>query len=570
MRFQLNVGAVLAVVCGAALLGMPERAMGQVGTIIVSGNPSTDVLVRPVFVTWAPGDYKRIFVVEKQGRIRTIDNSQAFPLTQASASAFLNITPLVQQAGGTDPNQDERGLLGLAFHPQYQTNGKFYVYYTNPAVAGLPSPFTYYQNVVEYTVRDPSTLVVNPALDNADAASARLVMRIQHPSAGNHNGGWMGFGPDGYLYLAVGDGGNFGDQGSGHNATIGNALDTGRPLGKMLRIDIDSNGPPAQGAFWTTGGAVTVPGAANYGIPADNPVLPVVASGTSPARSEIWAYGLRNPWRSSFDKLTGDLWIGDVQQGKFEEINYQPALTAGNAAQVAGRNYGWRCFEGTVAYDCAGATAGSCPNLPCAGAYDSPGLTPPVGVYAHSMTLANTNPARLMLVAATGANFTGIAVTGGYVYRGCRISELYGQYMFTDYGTGAIFSTTLNTTTGVLNNPTQWTTAYAGSTAVVPNLAAIAVPAGNAVSFGQDAYGEVYIVSQGNGRIIKFVSTHVGTIPLANADYDRNGMLAVSDIFNFLADWFASATRADFNRDGALSVQDIFDFLSGWFGGCAG
>jgi hypothetical protein len=478
----------------------------------------------------------------------------------------------VQQATGTDLNQDERGLLGLAFHPNYQTNGKFYVYYTNPAVAGMPSPWTYYQNVVEYTVRDPTTLVVNPLLDQADLASARLVMRIPHPSAGNHNGGWIGFGPDGFLYLNVGDGGNFGDQqgtNGSHNLTIGNGQDTGRPLGKILRIDINSNGPAPQGNLWTGGSGATA-GAANYGIPADNPVLPVVTNGTSPARMEIWAYGLRNPWRSSFDKLAGDLWIGDVGQGKLEEINFQPALTVGNAAQVAGRNYGWRCFEGTVPYDCTGGTGGSCPNLPCAGTYDSPGLTPPVGVYAHSTTIANTNPPRLMHVAATGANFTGIAVTGGYVYRGCRIPALYGQYMFTDYGTGSVYSTTLNTTTGVLNNPTLWSAAYAGSTAVTPNLAAIAVPAGNAVSFGQDAYGEVYLVSQGNGRIIKFVSTAAGTIPLANPDFDRNGVLSVSDIFNFLGSWFASTPNSDYNRDGVLSVQDIFDFLAGWFGGCAG
>ncbi len=572
MRFVAK--SCLAGVCAIGLLaGAQERALAQFAAVTVSGNPSGDVLARPVFVTWAPGDYKRIWVMEKQGRIRTIDISQPTPVTQASASAFLNITSLVQQAGGTDPNQDERGMLGLAFHPNYQVNGKFYVYYTNPAPAGMPSPWTYYQNIVEYTVRNPSTLVVDPTLNAADPASARPVMRIPHPSSTNHNGGWMGFGPDGYLYIAVGDGGNFGDQlgatNTSHTLVIGNAQDTGRVLGKLLRIDINSNGPAPQGPLWTGGSGVTA-GIANYGIPGDNPALPVVTNGNTPARSEVWAYGLRNPWRDSFDKLTGDLWIADVQQGHYEEINFQPALTASNAAQVAGRNYGWRCFEGTVPYDCSGGTGGSCPNLPCAGNYDSPGLTPPVGVYAHNTTLANANPARLMHVAATGANFTGIAITGGYVYRGCRIPELYGQYLFTDYGVGTIFSTTINSATGILNNPTAWTQFYAGSTAVTPNLPVVASAAGNAVSFGQDAYGEVYLVSQGQGNILKFVSTHAGTIPLANPDYNRNGVLSTTDIFDFLTDWFASGARADFNRDGTLSVQDIFDFLASWFNGCVG
>jgi hypothetical protein len=296
-----------------------------------------------------------------------------------------------------------------------------------------------------------------------------------------------------------------------------------------------------------------------------------VSGGASPARQEIWAYGVRNPWRCSFDRLTGDFWIADVGQDIWEEINFQPArtLSPDNLGTIGGRNYGWRCFEGTAQYFISAGNpqtnGGRCPTT-----YDAAALVAPVGVYPHTSAAGTAGTPRMMTEATTGTFWTGCSITGGYVYRGCKIPSLYGRYLFADYCGGVVYSTTLNSTTGILNSPTAHSV-YVGSTGVTPNIPAYTTGlSNNTVSFGEDAYGEMYMVSQGTGRIYKFVSTATGTIPLANPDYDRNGMLSVSDIFSFLGDWFASAPRADFNRVGGISVQDIFDFLNGWFAGCVG
>ena len=206
----------------------------------------------------------------------------------------------------------------------------------------------------------------------------------------------------------------------------------------------------------------------------------------------------------------------------------------------------------------------------CPGTFDDAALTAPVGVYPHNATAGNAGAPRMMIDTVTGTYRTGCSITGGYVYRGCRIPTLYGRYVFADYCAGVVFSTTLNGTTGLLNNPTS-TSVYVGSTAVTPNVPAYTTGlSNNTVTFGEDAYGELYMVSQGTGRIYKFVATAAGTIPLANPDHDRNGTLAVADIFAFLGEWFGSVARTDYNRVGGISVQDIFDFLAGWFAGCAG
>lgn len=551
----MAIGRNLAAALTAATLAfaMTTSAFAQFTALSISNSGQPDPLVRPIGVTHAPGDFKRVFVWQKGGQIRIIDTSQPTPTTQASATPFLNLV------GATLPgapfqaptsNGDERGLLGLAFHPQFQTNGKFYVYFSCQAVSTgggatqMPVGFNYYQNIVEFIVRNPSTLVVDPTLNQADIASGRSVMRIQHPSGtSNHNGGWMGFGPDGFLYISSGDGGNFGDQGTGHNPTIGNGQDTGSPLGKILRIDVNTNGPAPQGPFWSSGSSSNnTNGVAAYGIPADNPTLAVVPSGTSPARQEIWAYGIRNAWRCSFDRLTGDFWIGDVGQDRWEEINHQPGLTAGNLNQVRGRNYGWRCWEGSAQY----------PTTSCGGTYDTGGNTGPLGVYPHASVTGTATPRKM--TTDLGANIVGISITGGYVYRGCKIPALYGQYMFADYNITGIYTTTINGGTGILNPPHHWTP---GTT-------------GGVVSFGEDAYGEIYVVVQSAANVYKLVSNAAGVIPLANADYNRDGVLSVLDIFDFLNDWLLGVPRSDFNRNGTLQVQDIFDLLSHWFMGCAG
>jgi len=538
-----GAGALAASVLLSA--GAPV-ASAQYSLVQVAGNVVGNVLSRPVFLTSPAGDYRRAFIVEKQGRIRVLDITTPVPTLQSDAAPFLDIRPLVTVlAAGNPGNQDERGLLGLAFHPQYLSNGRFYVYYSSPAQGGLPNSATFYCNLVEYTNPTPLGNIANPA-------SARFIMQIPQPQ-GNHNGGCLSFGPDGFLYINSGDGGASNDAGAGHNATIGNAQDTGTLLGKILRIDINVTGAPPQGAF--------VPGSfASYGIPSDNPtiVAPAFATGS---RREIWAYGVRNPWRSSFDRLTGDLWIGEVGQNVWEEIDFQPALTPANLAQVAGRNYGWRCFEGTVSFNTNGGN--------CSTNFDgaaNPGttvaLTGPVGMYSHGVPGAQ---------ARAFATISGTcSITGGYVSRGCRVPELYGAYLFTDYCSGRIWSTTLNGSM-LANEPADLSAViYAGSAVSIPPLPAIARPSQALVSFGEDSYGEVYVIDQPGARIFKIVRSTAGSVINSNCDINFDGGKTVQDIFDFLAAYFGGLPNSDFNRSASFSVQDIFDFLACYFSQCTG
>lgn len=281
---------------------------------------------------------ERLFVVEKGGTIQVVDGSG-----NMNATPFLDISG--QVSGGS-----EQGLLSVAFHPDYTNNGLFYVNYTK--INGDT-------RVSQFSV-DPS----NP--DIALPGSELPIIEFNQTNA-NHNGGCLQFGPDGYLYIASGDGGGAGDiPNNAQNKTL--------LLGKLLRIDIDN----------------PVTGGANYGIPVDNPF-----AGSTTEREEIWAYGLRNPWKFSFDSETNDLWIADVGQGEIEEIN-----KVGNTE--AGLNYGWRCYEGSEIFNNAG----------CPPAED---LTFPIAEYTHD---------------------DGRSITGGYVYRGLESSEFVGYYFFADFVTG--------------------------------------------------------------------------------------------------------------------------------------
>ena len=281
-------------------------------------------LTQPVFITHAGDGSGRIFIVEQTGTIRILKNGSLLP------APFLDIHTLVK-AGG------EQGLLALAFHPSYSSNGIFFVAYTAPRAG---------DSTGSNLVLEKFTVSANP--DAANAASGVILLSIPHPVNTNHNGGTLAFGADGYLYWSTGDGGSGGDPPN-------NAQQLNNLLGKILRLDVNA-GPL-------------------YGIPPSNPFF---SSGDPNVRKEIWAYGLRNPWRISFDRLTHDLYIGDVGQSRREEVDFQPAGSAG------GENYGWHVMEGTLCYN------------PLSGC-DQSGKVLPVTEYDHTL---------------------GCSISGGYVYRG--------------------------------------------------------------------------------------------------------------------------------------------------------
>jgi glucose/arabinose dehydrogenase len=428
-------------------------------------------LNRPVFATHAPGDTTRLFIIEQLGVIKIWDLT-----TETLVGDYLNIDALV---AGPTSNFDERGLLGLAFHPDYANNGYFYVNYTNNASDTV---------VARYTVS------ANPNV--ADAASAVTILTVDQPQS-NHNGGWLGFGPDGYLYVAMGDGGNLCDTGTGHTTTLGNAQDiTTNLLGKMLRL-IPS----------------TTPAVGGYTIPPTNPFVGITGD------DEIWAYGLRNPWRNSFDRTTGDLYIGDVGQDAIEEIDFQPA------SSVGGENYGWRCFEGNSCSNVSGCSIAPCN---CVGT----GLVFPIHTYSHA---------------------TGFSITGGYVYRGCDIPSLQGTYFLADYGTSRIW--TFKYVGGVMTEFTERTAELAPGGGLT--IASIA-------SFGEDANGEIYIVDRagvGTGEIYKvFADTGL-------PDFDCDGLVSTTDFLDLLAHWGTCTIEAcdwDLNRDGIVDTVDFLTLLGLW------
>src|SRR5216684_5072807 len=343
--------------------------------------PIASGLNQPVALTHA-GD-TRLFITQQVGTILIYD---ALGLR---ATPFLDIRSLVLSGG-------ERGLLSVAFHPLYRDNGFFFVYYTNRNGDN---------NIARYKVssNDP---------DLADPASGTILLTIPHPTFANHNGGQLQFGPDGYLYIGTGDGGSAGDPNN-------HAQDLSQLLGKLLRIDVDHGLP--------------------YTIPRSNPFF-----GFSSVRNEIWAYGLRNPWRFTFDRANGDLWIADVGQDLYEEVDLQPATSVG------GENYGWRKMEGFHCYN---------PSTNCA----DPSFTMPVLEYPHLQ----------------GA----CSITGGYRYRGTQIPSLQGAYLYGDYCTGTIWSATQ--TGAVWTSKTLLTTTLRIS------------------SFGDDVSGELYVLDVVKGIVYR-------------------------------------------------------------------
>jgi len=360
----------------------------------------------------APPDDSRVFVVEQDGAIR------AYEQDGTALGVFLDLGDL------TDPG-GEQGLLGLAFAPDYDRTGRFYVDYTD---------LNGDTRVARYEVSAGDR-------NRADPASGEIILTVTQPFS-NHNGGHLEFGPDGMLYVGLGDGGDSGDP--GNRAQADTTL-----LGKLLRLDV----------------AV----AAGYAIPPDNPFV------QSPALDEIWVKGLRNPWTFAFDGATGDLYICDVGQNSIEEIDVQPASSAG------GENYGWRLMEGSECYD---------PPVDC----NDGTLVLPVHEYTHG-----------------GSPFR-CSISGGQVYRGGAIGDVAGQFFFSDFCSNQIWSITWEPGQGV-TAVQEWT-----------ELTTPAGGYGGIASIGRDAAGELYVVDRGDRRIYRLVpdTTGAGDLPPATARLEQN------------------------------------------------
>jgi len=366
---------------------LPNQGGGAGTFTLVQSFPNLPNFSSPIFVTGVPAPDTRLVVVEQSGRVKVFAPSAAVSTSQV----ILDVSTRIVFGG-------EQGLLGLAFDPNFATNRAVYVNYTRSGDGATV--------VARYTW--------NAGTNNASLASEKIILTVPQPFA-NHNGGMLAFGPDGYLYVALGDGGSGGDPQN-------NAQDiTNNLLGKILRIDVHPQNP-----------------ANAYEVPLDNPF--VNTTGASP---EIWAYGLRNPFRFSFDKQTGQLWVGDVGQNAIEEIDIV----------TKGANLGWSRFEGTQTYNANIALGGAAPH------------TPPIYQYNHSL---------------------GVAIIGGYVYRGSRFVSLFGKYLYTDYGSGTVWAIDPNG-----QNNTVLTTAS------------------NPTSFGEDNAGEIYVVSQ-NGRLYQLTESGGG------------------------------------------------------------
>ena len=388
-------GSLTALAICVAVIGFPFLSKAtDLSTIRVASG-----LTSPVFVTAPTGDNERIFIIEQPGRIRILRDGAVLP------APFLDIVSRVSYGG-------ERGLLGLAFHPQFADNGYFYVDYTN--VSGN-TVIARYNLTADADVADPMS---------------EVILKTINQDFSNHNGGMLAFGPvDHYLYIGMGDGGSGGDPNE-------RAQDDGQLLGKLLRLDVDA--PP------------------DY-IPADNPFV-----GPGNPLDEIWAKGMRNPWRFSFDRLTHDLFIADVGQSNWEEIDFQPASSTG------GENYGWNTYEGNHCYD-----------SPC----DPTGLVFPFYEYSH------------------GGDPFRCSITGGYVYRGGLIPDLQGTYFFADYCSSQIWSFRYNAGD---------TSEFRDRTAELDPGGGLSI--GSISSFGEDAPGEIYICDHDGGEVFKIVPADPGAV----------------------------------------------------------
>jgi glucose/arabinose dehydrogenase len=440
-RSNCRRGYIIAVLIGLATLVVGINAIAAPRIVI---EPLVSGLRYPVDINHAADGSERLFVIEQEGRIKIIKNGtlQSIP--------FLDIINRVECCG-------ERGLLGVAFHPAYNTNGFFYVNYTSKQRAGVAELGD--TIIARYEVSSE-----NPEVADPDSESILLV--VAQPFS-NHNAGKLLFSPiDGYLYIPLGDGGSGGDPGN-------RAQNPLTLLGKILRIDVDSASP--------------------YAIPPDNPFVD-----STETLEEIWALGLRNPWRFSFDRETGDMYIGDVGQSTWEEIDYQAAASPG------GVNFGWRCREGAHNFNFS---------TECAALE----LTDPIAEYGRDL---------------------GYSVTGGFVYRGAKYPALFGQYFYADYGTGRIWTTHKLDSENWSSPELELDTSFKIST------------------FGEDESGELYFAHRAlsDGTIYQIIDVCEG-------DTDDDGEVDGFDLADVAADFVATACNGDcpndLNGDGMVDNKDI-------------
>jgi glucose/arabinose dehydrogenase len=370
---------------------------------------------RPVHIANAGDGSQRLFVVEQAGIIRILTNGG-----NTLSTPFLDISDRVRSPG--HGGGSEEGLLSLAFPPDYDKTGAFYVYYTNTAGDNRISRFR-----------------LTADANVADASSEELILLLEHPVQSNHNGGQLAFGADGYLYIGTGDGGGAGDPSN-------NAQDLSSLLGKVLRIDVAL--PVVSGQSHKLYLPCIIENSAGepkneqpYRIPSDNPFV-----NTPNARPEIWAYGLRNPWRITFDRQTHDMWIGDVGQGQYEEVDLQLASSTG------GENYGWRVMEGNHCYNAATCSQS--------------GLVLPITEYDHTL---------------------GCSITGGFIYRGSGSPALQGIYLYGDFCSGRIWG---------LQNSNGWQSQQL-------------LASGLSIStFGEGENGEMYLADMSAGGIYQITSSN--------------------------------------------------------------
>lgn len=466
-RCSALLSAAIALLASAGL-AQHARAQTLAAQAFVSG------LTKPTAMTFAPGDPTRLYVIEQRGNVKLIKNGVL------QATPFLNYDAQV-------PEQTYSGLLGIAFHPNYASNGKFYLYHTT----GTSGAITVW--LKEFT-RSPG----NP--DTADVSSMHVILSVASPaSPAYHLGGTLAFGPDNMLYLAFGDGGDTGFEIPGGQRS---QSDTSY-WGKLIRIDVDHDDFPADTNR-------------NYAIPADNPY-----AGSPTVLNEIFARGLRNPFRMSFDRETGHLWIGDVGAVSREEIDVV------NLTSDGGANFGWSCAEGKL---CTTNAACSCGAV----------LKSPVVEYMHGSVAS---------------------VTGGVMYRGCAIPALVGTYVYADYQANKLYSFKYNYDTGAVSSYTDRTSQVTSPSLSTP------------VCIAEDFLGELYLVEHTAGRIRKIVSNPLPVDsdgdgipdtcepPLGdlNGDYRVDG----TDLGLLLGGW-GTAGVTDLNGDGSTDGTDLGLLLGNW------